>query len=67
MKSSLKNEPVVVLELDWEETQWLRDLMQNPLDSTPEEEDARSQRLRMWFFNAIATLAPSTPPHPNDT
>lgn len=55
MKSEHRTTRIVILKLEEEERQWLRNVMQNPLHGlTPDEEDPSDKRMRKKFFTALA-------------
>jgi hypothetical protein len=56
MKTTLNNEIKITLELNEEESQWLHDVMQNPLyEQYPNQEDAHDKTMRERFFKATFT------------
>lgn len=54
MKSNIKQETTVTIELNNEERIWLKAIMQNPLYSfEPDEEDPKDRKMRAKFFEAM--------------
>ena len=54
MKSNIKQEVRVSIELNNDERIWLKSVMQNPLfHCSLEDEDPRDREMRTKFFNAM--------------
>lgn len=55
MKSHVEKHVKIFLELDRDEARWLRDLVQNPINLS-EEEDPKDRGLRQKFWDALSDV-----------